>query len=400
MNRLTETQCKNAKPDAGRRITKLVDGAGLYLAIKDNGSKLWRMKFRHGGVEKVYSIGAWPDISLAAARVERDKAKALLRDGSNPTLQRDLLKRQQTQPQDVTFKTVAEAWFADQVHWSDSHRAAQRLRLNRDILPQLGRWPIAQIKAQMVTAALNSIKDRGVHETARKCLQIIGQIFRYGMAQGHCENDPAHALEVKVPNAKNRATVNWDELPGLFEALGETDAEVNTRLGLLWVTLTACRTHEMRGATWSEIEEGNMWRIPAERMKMRDPHMVPLSKQAQDVLREAAKLRRSDRGDALVFPGFSRHGGLSENALLSMLARAGFHKRQTAHGLRACFSTYAHEKLGADPLWIEACLSHTKEGVAGVYNRSLYLPQRRKTLQKWADYLTQCGMRVPAIVTA
>ena len=183
-------------------------------------------------------------------------------------------------------------------------------------------------------------------------------------------------------------------MPALLKTIAAVPAELNTRLAFYWLLLTASRTGEMRFATWDEIEDGKLWRVPAERMKMQRPHVVPLSRQAQAVLKRAQDIRTGPGGEALLFPGFTRHGALSENALLALLARAGYFGRQTGHGFRASFSTWAHEVHEADPDVIEACLAHVKEGVRGIYNRASYLSKRSVLLQAWADQCTAWGMRL------
>ena len=183
-------------------------------------------------------------------------------------------------------------------------------------------------------------------------------------------------------------------MPELFKALQAVPAELNTKLAFYWLLLTAARTGEMRFARWGEVR-GEKWRIPAERMKMKLEHVVPLSDQSLAILTKAQPLRTGPEAEALLFPGFTRHGALSENALLALLARAGYFGRQTGHGFRASFSTWAHEVAEADPDVIEACLAHVKEGVRGVYNRATYLNKRAELLQAWADQCTAWGMRLP-----
>jgi integrase len=246
-----------------------------------------------------------------------------------------------------------------------------------------------------VLATLKKTEARGALETASKSRVLASQVFRHAIVTGRLQIDPAaHLSGAMIARAPvNRATIPLTEMPALFAALAKVLAEANTRLALYWLVLTATRTSEMRFAAWAEIDaKAKLWRIPAARMKMREPHIVPLSKQSLRVLELAAPLRRSDEGDALIFPGFTRHGALSENALLALLARAGFYGRQTSHGFRAAFSTWAHETHEADPDVVEACLAHVKEGVRGIYNRASYLSRRLELLQAWADQCTAWGM--------
>jgi integrase len=260
----------------------------------------------------------------------------------------------------------------------------------------LGNLPIKDVTPTVALETLRRIERRGALETAAKCRRIASQIFLYAIQTARADEDPIASLKgaLATPDTKHRATIGADEMPALFEAIAAVPAELNTKLAFYWLVLTAARTSEMRFANWGEIEGGKLWRIPAERMKMRDGHTVPLSTQAMRVLKHAKPLRRDDDASALLFPGFTRHGALSENALLALLARAGYFGRQTAHGFRASFSTWAHEVREADPDVIEACLAHRRGDVRATYNRSTYLSKRRELLQAWADQCETWGMRL------
>jgi integrase len=393
-DRLTDRAIAAAK--ARGSIRKLSDGKGLYLAITPEGAKLWRMKYRHGGAERTISFGPHSEIGLAEARKRRDEAREWLRQGKDPVMERRAVKATAGIKQGTTFALVAEEWLARR-NYSPAHVIATRRRLDNNLLPDLGTLPVAEIKPVTVLETLRRIERRGALEVAAKCRQLCSQVFRYAVQTGRAETDPAQHLRgaLKAPKKESRATIPLKEMPALFKALAKVPAEANTRLALHWLILTACRTGEMRFAEWSEIEHGKLWRIPAERMKMDREHVVSLSKQAQEVLRQAQSLRVSDEARALLFPGFTRHGALSENALLAMLARAGYFGRQTSHGFRASFSTWAHEVAEADPDVIEACLAHVKQGVRGAYNRASYISKRQKLLQAWADQCASWGMRLP-----
>jgi integrase len=397
-DRLTDRAIAAAKP--GPKTRKLSDGKGLYLAVMPSGAKLWRIKYRHGTgnkrVERTYSIGDYREVSIAQAREARKQAREWLRAGLDPVLEKRVQDTSAATAQATSFADVAAEWLSKQ-QFSDDHRDATRRRLDNNLLESLGKLPVASIKPVVVLETLRRIERRGRLETAAKCRQLCGQIFRYAIQTSRAESDPAANLRgaIKPPKKESRATIPRREMPNLFAALRKVPSELVTKLALGWVMLTACRTGEMRGATWDEIEDGNTWRIPAERMKMDREHVVPLSTQAQAILKRARELRQSDEPDALIFPGFTRHGGLSENALLALLARAGYFGRQTTHGFRASFSTWSHEVAEADPDVIEACLAHTKEGVRGKYNRASYLSKRRALLQSWATQLEQWGWRLP-----
>lgn len=394
-DRLTDRLCKTAKPRPS--AFKLFDGKGLFLLVQRSGAKLWRMKYRHGGNERLYAIGAYPDVGLAAARAERDRARGWLREGRDPVQTRQLEKTVVRAKQANTFAAVADE-FAQTQEWSPAHRAAVERRLKRELLPAFGALPIDAITAPLVLATLKKIEARDALETASKCRILASQIFRHAIITGRMTVDPAAHLSKVMTTRKpvNRATVALAEMPTLFGALAKVPAEPHTKLAFYWLLLTATRTAETRFAVWAEIDSGEkVWRVPPERMKMRNEHVVPLSTQALKILDRATELRTSDDDGGLIFPGFTRAGHLSENALLALLARAGFYGRQTAHGLRASFSTWAHERAEADPDVVEACLAHARGDVRAIYNRATYLSQRRRLLQQWADQCEAWGMRLP-----
>lgn len=391
-DRLSDAACKAARPGSAPR--KLSDGKGLYLAVMPAGGKLWRLKYRHAGKERIYSIGSYPEITLAVARIERDRAREWLRQGKDPVTERRTSKAAAQAEHASTFKAVAEEWLTKQ-RYSPAHLAAQRKRLDEDLLPIIGTIPVADVTPAQVLDVLRRFESRGALEMGAKCRRMASQIFRYAVQTARATSDPAALLvnAIKTPETKHRATIPLREMPTLLKAISKVPAELNTKLAFYWLLLTAARTSEMRFATWAEIENRKLWRVPAARMKMRREHLVPLSTQAQQILTLADDLRSGPDDSALLFPGFTRHGALSENALLALLARAGYFGRQTSHGFRASFSTWAHEVQEADPDVTEACLAHIPGDVRAIYNRSTYLSKRAVLLQAWADQLTNWGMR-------
>ncbi|MDZ4778255.1 MAG: integrase arm-type DNA-binding domain-containing protein [Alphaproteobacteria bacterium] len=400
-DRLTDAECRkraHVDDEGAARVApyKVSDGQGLYLLVQERGARLWRMKYRHDGSERVYSIGAYPEVSLAAARAERDRAREWLRAGKDPTIERRTAKALGSSTQASTFGAMAEEWLAKMgPRWSTAYRSAQRSRLDNELLPHLGGVPLVEVKPAAILETLRRIEARGAHEVASKSRVMVSQIFRYAVQTSRAESDPAALLSGALvrPPAQHRATIPLADMPRLFEAVAIVPAETVTKLALYWLILTAARTAEMRFAPWSEIEGDKLWRIPAARMKMAKEHLVPLSRQAREIVQAAKALRTSKAADALVFPGFTRHGALSENALLALLARAGYFGRQTSHGFRASFSTWAHEVAEADPDVIEACLAHSRGDVRAIYNRSSYLSKRSDLLQRWADQCSAWGMK-------
>ena len=399
-DRLTDAECRaKSHSKDGKKLEapyKLSDGKGLYLLVQPTGSRLWRLKYRHEGAERVYAIGMFPEIGLAAARAERDRAREWIRAGRDPTIERRTAKALGAAAQASTFAAMAEEWYTKMLpRWSPAHKSAQRGRLDNDLLPFIGDIPLADVEPAQVLKALRRIEARGAHEVASKCRVLVSQVFRYAVVTSRAKSDPAALLSDALtrPPVEHRATLKATELPTMFKALRTVPSEPVTKLALYWLVLTAARTGEMRFATWGEVEGGKLWRIPPERMKMDREHVVPLSRQAREILDAAKKLRTSKDPGALLFPGFTRHGALSENALLALLARAGYFGRQTAHGFRSSFSTWAHEVAEADPDVIEACLAHVRGDVRAVYNRATYLSRRAELLQRWADQCSAWGMK-------
>ena len=393
VDRLTDAECRSARCTQG--VRKLSDGRGMYLAIMPTGAKLWRLKYRHSGKERTYSIGAYDEVGLAEARRERERAREWLRQGKDPTVERRVGHATASVARSVTFRAIADEWLPKQ-KYSLGHRAAQRVLLDRFLLPDLGKLPLKEITPALVLATLARLERRGVLETAAKCRRITSQIFRYAVQTSRATEDPARLLSgaIEAPRVRHRATVPLSEMPSLLAQVAAVPSELNTKLAFYWLLLTVTRTVEMRFASWAEIE-GKRWRISAERMKMRKEHVVPLSRQALAVLQRARELRTGPEPGALLYPGFTRHGALSENALLALLARAGYFGRQTSHGFRASFSTWAHEEYEAAPDVIEACLAHVSGDVRATYNRSTYLSRRLELLQAWGEQLETWGMRMP-----
>ena len=383
----------------------LRDGAALYLVGGQRGP-VWRIDYRRPAdrKENTYTVGSYgqgaDEFTLAQARKERDTVRDWLKTGLDPNVEKKAQKARTIAAQGMTFEKLANEWFAKaKLEWtSKKHIAGRRTTLDKDLLATLGSLPVADLEASPPTAlaALQRIEERGAYEMVAKARVVGSMICRYGIVTNRMKSDPfAHlGAALKRPPVVNRATVGGADMPGLFEALSKVPAELNTKLALYFQIATAVRPGEVRFAPWKEID-GDVWRIPAERMKMRSPFVQPLSPLALKILERARDLRQTGKPDELIFPGFTRHGALSENAFTSLLARCGFFGRQTAHGFRAAFSTWAHEQHEADPDVIEACLAHVKEGVRGIYNRAAYLTRRRELLKAWGEQLEAWGLLLP-----
>jgi integrase len=389
---LTDTRARTAKPSA--KPYKLSDGGGMYLLVKSDGARYWRLDYRYAGKRRTLALGVYPTVSLSAARACREEARRLLTKNLDPAAAKKVAKRACKLATESTFEAVAREWLANQRHRLAPRYCALLLaRLQTDIFPQIGSRPVAEIDAPELLEALRKVEKRGVIETARRLRQICGQIFRYAVASGRAKHDPSADLRgaLKSPGRpRGHKAMSLDDLPVFLNALEVYDGDVRTRLALKLMVLTFPRTTELRAARWSEIEnlEGiePLWRVPAERMKMKEEHCVPLAPQAVVLVRELRALPGSDSSPFL-FPSPSRDGHMSNNTMLYALYRIGYHGRATVHGFRAMASTTLNE-MGFRPEVIERQLAHQeRNAVRAAYNRAEYLSERRAMMKHWANYL-------------
>lgn len=387
---LTNTACKNAKP--ADKPYRLADGGGMYLEVMPNGSRYWRLKYRFADKEKRLAFGVYPQVSLAEARECREAAKKQLAGGIDPSIAKQENKRQNAMNAENTFEAVAREWHEHQkARWSPAHATDILYRLEKDVFPILGNRPIADIKAPHILDNLRKIEKRGAHEMARRAVQYCGQIFRYAIVTGRADRDPTGDLRgalQPVPHG-HYAAIDADELPEFLQTLANNDARlyIQTRLAVRLLMLTFVRTGEMIGAKWDEIDlDGGQWAIPAERMKMRRPHIVPLSKQAVEVLREQQKLTGQWEW---VFPNqIHPRKHMSNNTVLCALKRLGYKGRMTGHGFRALAMSTIKEKLDYRHEVVDRQLAHApRNKVDAAYDRAQFLTERRKMMQEWADYL-------------
>ncbi|MBN9286677.1 MAG: integrase [Gammaproteobacteria bacterium 39-13] len=370
---------------------KLFDNGGLYLLVKPNGSKYWRLKYRFAGKEKVLALGVYPEISLANAREERDEARRKLRQNIDPSVERKQARIQAETAATSSFEIVANEWLEKQkLRWSLKHSTKIERAFKRYIFPDLATRPISDITAPELLKVMRKMEARGIHETAMKVLQNCGVIFRYGIITGRCERNPASDLKGALtrPQSKPQAALSQDELPTFLNQLNNYTGHIFTKCGLQLLVLTFVRTSELREAEWSEMDldaDLPIWRIPAERMKMKSDHLVPLSHQAVTILRQLQPI--SGRGK-YVFPCQSTpRKPMSQNTMIYALYRMGYHSRATVHGFRATASTILNEQ-GWRADVIERQLAHSERNkVRAVYNRAEYLAERREMMQAWADHL-------------
>ena len=394
--RLTDIQIKRIKPNT--KPYKVSDGGGLFLWVTPSGGKIWRWTYRHEGRAKLMTFGKYPDVPLSLARERHAEARKLLAAGADPMAERKAEKA----ASENSFQSVARLWLA---HWQDGksprHVDYVKRRIEADILPCLGVRPIAMIEAPELVAMTKAIQDRGACDIAKRALETTGQVFRFAIAHGYATRNPASEIRpsdiLKYARKVNYARVDARELPELLRAIEVYQGTHVTRLALKLMALTFVRTSELIGARWVEFApEAARWDIPAERMKMRTPHIVPLSRQALDVL---ATLRTLTSQSEWLFPGDrSTKKPMSNNTILKALERMGYKGRMTGHGFRGLASTILHEQ-GYNHEHIELQLAHApRNAVSAAYNHALYLEPRARMMQEWADYLeqTQRGGKVLA----
>ncbi len=389
---LTDTKIRNAKPRD--KAYKVFDGGGLYIEIMPDGRKLWRFKYvRPSGSESRLGFGVYPGVTLAQARSQRETARAIVADGRDPGAVKQDERRAARIAAGNSFEAVARDWHATQKSsWNDIYAGKVLTSLENDVFPVLGSTPIADIRAPAVLDVLRKVEARGVRDTTKRILQRMRAVFQYGIIYGLCDRNPAADIDsasaLKSEPVKHQARVSTVELPQLLRDIDAYEGDAVTRLALQFMTLTFVRTTEMIQARWGEIDEAKAeWRIPAERMKMRDPHIVPLSTQALAVLAELREI--TGHRDFLFYSPRGKTGHISNNTMLYALYRMGYHSRMTGHGFRGVASTALNE-LGFRPDVVERQLAHVERNkVRAAYNHAQYLPERRQMMQAWADNVVQ-----------
>lgn len=382
---LTDTKVKQAK--AAERQYKLYDEKGLYLIVTPSGSKWWRFKYRYNGKEKTLSLGVYDDTSLKKARQKRKAARELLADGIDPSVRRRAEKESRGSN---TFEAVAREWLeAQKTRLAEGTRKVALRRLETWVFPHIGSQPISKIEPPEILRLLRKIESTGKHETAHRIRERVGQVFRYAISTGRADRDPTADLRgalSPVPT-KNRAAITDPKKVGeLLRAIDGYSGQPSTCAALKLLPLVFLRPGELRLATWPEIDLKNaIWRIPGERMKMGKEHLVPLSKQAVSVLKELKPITERRQ---YVFESLRPGRPLSENTINAALRTLGYSgDEMTSHGFRAMASTLLHER-GWPPEVIELQLAHAQRSqVAAAYNRSARLKERKRMMQKWADYL-------------
>jgi integrase len=388
---LTDTAIKRAT--TGEQDYKMADSGGLFLLVTKAGGKLWRWKYRFEGKEKKMSFGQYPEVTLAEVRVLHANARRLLVSGVDPMSHRKSEKRAIRESDELPFRKIAAKWHE---HWkggnSAHHVKATWSRLEANVFPAIGDRLITEIEAPEIVAIVKAIQDRGKLDIAKRALETTGQIFRYAVAHGLARRNPAGEIKpgdiLKSRQKENHARVDAKELPTLLRAIEVYQGKHVTRLAMKVMAMTFVRTSELIGAKWEEFNlEAERWDVPAERMKMRTPHIVPLSRQTLDVL---ALLKQLNGNSELVFPGErDPKKPMSNMTILQALNRMGYKGRMTGHGFRGLASTLLHEQ-GWPHEHIELQLAHApRNAVSAAYNHALYLEPRTKMMQEWSKFLEQ-----------
>jgi integrase len=403
---LTDTFIKNLKATDKLAGDKFSDGGGMYLLVKTAG-KYWRMDYRHIGKRKTLALGVYPDVSLAKARQRREKARELLADGIDPGLAKRANKEAEANAAANTFEAVARSWLVKTA--ADRSENTQRkvtAWLEKDVFPSIGKRPISTIGPRDVLVTVQKIEARGAIDSAHRVKQVCGQVFRYGVASGLAERDVTADLKgalTVVPQAHFAAITEPKQAGGLLRAIFGYSGHPCTSAALKLAPLVFVRPGELRSAEWVEIDlDGAEWRIPGRKMKMSNDHIVPLSAQSLEILRDLQPLTGNGR---YVFPSLrTSEQCMSENTINAALRGMGYSKEvMTGHGFRAMARTIMDEVLGERVDLIEHQLAHAVKDPNGrAYNRTAHLPARREMMQRWADYLDKLrkGADVVSLRTA
>jgi len=385
---LTDTAARQAKFTDKQQ--KLSDEKGLYLLVNASG-KYWRLKYRFAGKEKALALGVYPEVSLKEARAKRDEARKLIAEGTDPGVTRKQEKIARLVASENSLESLAREWHQAQLaRWSPGHATRVLESLEADIFPELGALPVAELTAPLLLDVLRKIERRGATETAGRVLQRVGSVMRYAIQTGRASFNPTNDLRGALTAGKveHRPALPRSELPEFFRRLAAEPLHPVTRLAFRLLILTMTRPGEIRFARWDEFDfERAEWRIPAERMKMREPHIVPLSRQAVELLRE---LHTHTGGRGMLFPNYRNPKTcMTATTLNRALERMGFNGKDSigfsAHGFRATASTILNE-IGFRPDVIERQLAHAERNkVRASYNQAEYLEERRAMMQQWAD---------------
>lgn len=391
--KLSDLRCKTAKSNG--KIQKLADGGGLYLEITPkNDNKYWRLKYRYGGKEKRLSLGVYGVVTMKAARDKALAAKRALDAGIDPGAQKQEFKQAARDAIENSFEAMARAWHAHhRARWAENTATNNLHRLANDVFPLIGEYQVDQLTMQQILRPIRKIEERGAHEVARRTLGLCSQVFRFAVVQGVIARNPLadlKPLDVLRPAKKGHfASIQSKQLPALIKDIRENRARLylTTQLALELMLLTFVRTSELIQAEWEEFDlENKTWLIPAARMKMRRDHIVPLSDRSIEILLELKEITGKRQ---YVFPHFSNpRKHMSNNTILKALERMGYKGEMTGHGFRALAMSTIKEELNYRHEVIDRQLAHAhKSKIDAAYDRAMFLPERRKMMQEWADYI-------------
>lgn len=392
--KLNDKLCKNAQPfpPPSKSPRKLADGHGLYLWVMPNGAKYWRFKYKVKGKEKIVAIGVYPEISLKEAREKRAELRRMRSDGFDPILELKKQKVSAAQDLENSFEAVAMEWYDNRKDiWTPRYAKEIIVRLKNDIFPEIGSLPIKEIEPPMLLEVIRKIERRGAYDLAKRQLQKCGEIFRYAIACGKATRDPSQDIKAGLKQVKKEhfASIDIKELPEFLRVLDRNDARLYrvTRNALNLIMLTFVRTSELIQARWEEIDfDRAIWIIPAERMKMGREHLVPLSCQAIEILRDQQEISSHRE---LVFPSNVKpQKAISNNTILGALKRLGYQGRMTGHGFRSLAMSGIKQELGYRHEVPDRQLAHVPANkIDKAYDRAEFLDERIKMMQEWADYI-------------
>jgi integrase len=402
---LTNVALKNAKP--ADKPYKIAAGKGLHVLVKPTGTKLFRFKYRLHGKEKLLSLGSYPEMSLAEAQERCDDARKQVREGQDPAALKKLDKLKRKVAAATTLEDVAREWMAEKAkRQKPHHNKAELRRLEIDVFPAVGKRPLGEIQPLEVLAVLRKIEDRGAPEMRVKVRQLLGQVFRYGIATQKCAFDPIPSLKnaFQPHEVRPMAAIREGELPELLARIDRFDGEPTTRLALFFIAHTFVRTQELIRAEWSEFDvTERLWIVPSERMKpsprikAAGAHLVPLTSSTLALLEQLRSLNADSRW---VFAGRNPRKHISTNTIIYGLYRMGYEGRMTGHGFRSVASTILNEAMTVGGTgeelhrfkedWIEVQLAHAERNpIRGAYNRADYLAQRRRMMEWWSNSLEE-----------
>ena len=384
---LSDTKARQAQPR--ERPYKLADHGALYLLVSPTGAKSWRYDYRLHGRRETLTLGTYPEAKLAEARERHMEARKRVARGESPSKQKRIEKLAAVEVAAGTFKAVADKWYADKApHRSRSWREATRRWLDKELYPVIGSKPLADISPAAVLAIMKAMEARGAPRSASYLRLLVSQVYQHAIRNLLADYDPAQSLRgaLVMPAVEHRAPLAARDIPAFIEALDADPGKLQTKLGIKLLLLTFVRKQELVQAIWDEVDFARAeWRIPAERMKMRDPHIVPLSRQALECFRD---LHEVACGSRYVLPHLATlDKPMGPSTINKAFDRMGYRGRFTPHGLRATASTLLNE-MGFRPDVIDRQLAHTERNrVRAAYNRAEYLDERRRMMQAWADYL-------------